>query len=171
MARILLADADDGIANLERILTPGHEFVAVQELHTALEALEKQSYDLIIVGVHFDDSRMFDLLPHFTKIKTCAETPVICFCTRDTPITRAMHESLEFSARALGAWMYLDQHEYNGKLDPDAELRRIIDRCLTDAQRKAALEKSADIQLQREDIHRLREALVSEVWTLEQDNE
>ena len=67
--------------------------------------------------------------------------------------------------------MYLNRHDYNVERDPDAELRRIIERCLTRNARKATLEKRGAIQIQREEIQRLREALVSEPWTLALEDE
>jgi hypothetical protein len=170
MARILIADTDDGVANLERILA-GHELIVANEMKTAMRMLTRQIYDLIIVGVHFDDSRMFELIPEINKTEKCAGKPVICFCTRDTAMTRTMHESLSFSARTLGAWMYLDQHQYNVYQDPDAELRRIIERCLTHGEREETLAKRVDSQKEREEIHRLRLALESEEWTVELEDE
>ncbi|MBI4534316.1 MAG: hypothetical protein HY711_10270 [Candidatus Melainabacteria bacterium] len=63
--------------------------------------------------------------------------------------------------------MYLDQHKYNVHRDPDAELRRIIERCLTHEDRKETLAKRIDIQKHREEIHQLRLALEAEEWSLE----
>lgn len=166
MAHILIADTTDGAANLERILD-GHELVVANKMSAALEQLRTQVFDLIIVGVHFDGSRMFELLPQIRKIEKCAEKPVICFCTRDTEMTRIMHNSLEYTSSALGAWMYLDQHEYNVHQDPDAELRRVIERCLTHQARKESLAKRIDAQKEREEIHRLRMALEADDWSVD----
>ena len=66
----------------------------------------------------------------------------------------------------MGAWMYLDQHEFNVTKDPDAEMRRIIERCLTEIAKKNA-SKRVDIHRQREELLRLRQALEDEVWSLD----
>lgn len=165
MARVLIADSTDGAANLLRILA-GHDITVANKMSAALEALKKQVFDLVIVGVHFDESRMFELLPQIKKSQKYAEKPVICFCTRDTEMTRTMHSSLDYSSRALGAWMYLDQHEYNVHQDPDAELRRVIERCLTHEARKETLAKRVDVETERKEIHRLRTALEAEEWSV-----
>lgn len=167
MARILLADTPEGTANLEGILAPGHALSPVHEIRTALEMLRQQTFELIILGVRFDDSQMFDLLQEIPQIENCAGTPIICVCTRDTPMTRTLHESLEISAVALGVWMYIDQLEYDLNSDSDAEIGRLIQRCLINDARKKTLAERKKIQVRREDIHRLRQALESEVWTLE----
>jgi hypothetical protein len=108
---------------------------------------------------------MFELLSDVRKTSVNADNPIICFCTRDTPLTRTMHESIEVASKALGAWMYLDQHEYNVTKDPDAELLRIIERCLTGEARKKTQAERMDLQKQREELHRLREALEDREWS------
>ncbi len=167
MAIILIADTIDGVANLKRILQPGHVLVAVNTMVDAVGKLGKQAFDLIIVGVHFEESRMFELIPKIRRFPENANTPIICFCTRDTAMTRIMHDSLNLSSRALGAWMYLDQHEYNVKRDPDAELRRVIERCLTHEARRETLAKRIDVHQQRQEIHKLRSDLEAEEWSAE----
>lgn len=167
MARILIADEPDGAAFLQRLLEPEHGLIVVSTLKIALETLRQQIFDLIIIGVHFDDSRMFNLMAECKTIPECANKPIICFCTRDTPLTRTMHESIDMSAKALGAWMYLDQHDYNVKKNPDAELRRVIERCLVGRARKATQEKRQDIQKRREELLRLRQALEETEWSVD----
>ena len=167
MAHILIADAPDGVVNLERILGPGHELVIAHSTTAALVVLKEQTFDLIIVGVHFDESRMFDLISKIRMISANADKPLICFCTRDNEMTRIMHNSLECSSKAFGAWMYLDQHEYNQTQDPDGELRRIIERCLIHGRRERTQLARTGVQLQRQEIQRLRSQLLAEEWSLE----
>lgn len=76
-----------------------------------------------------------------------------------------MHETIEVASKALGAWMYLDQHEYGVSNDPDAAMRRIIERCLTGEARKKTQSGRMDIQKQREKIQSLREALEDQEWS------
>lgn len=131
VARILLAATADDVATMERILGPQHEFLVVTTISEALVQLNELAFDMIMIGVHFDQSRMFDLLPHVHKSAENADTPIICFSTRDTPLTRTMHQTIEVSSKALGAWMYLDQQDYAVSKDPDTAMRRVIERCLT----------------------------------------
>jgi len=92
---------------------------------------------------------MFELIREVRKSGKNAARPIICFCSHDTAMSRLMHESIECTTKALGAWMYLSEHLYRDSENPDAEIRRIIERCLTKESRD-------EIQLQRIDIHRQR---------------
>lgn len=165
MSRILIADTTDGIEHLRRILSPQHELIVATTINQALDVLNEVNLDLIVVGVHFDDSQMFDLIPQIKHYQKNAEKPLICFCTRDTGMTRTLHTTLNYSTRILGAWMYLDQHTYSSHQDPDAELRRLFARCLTHEARKETLAQREKIQLQRQEIQQLREDLEAEIWT------
>jgi response regulator RpfG family c-di-GMP phosphodiesterase len=165
LAHILIAATADDVAAIERILGDRHELCVVGTMSEAEAKLKEQVFDLIMVGVHFDESRMFELVRNVHKIPKNDDKPVICFCTRDTALTRTMHESIDVAAKALGAWMYLDQHEFNVVKDPDAELRRIIERCLTGEARKRTQANRVDSHKQREELQRLREALEGEEWS------
>lgn len=165
MKRIFIAATADDVAAMKRILEQKHETVVVTTMAQAVDKLKEQTFDLIMVGVHFDESRMFELLRDVHLIAKNAGTPIICFCTRDTPLTRTMHESIAVASKALGAWMYLDQHEFNVVKDPDGEMRRIIERCLTGEARKKTQASRVDSQQQREELHRLREAMESQDWS------
>jgi len=167
MANIFIADTPEGVADLERILGKRHQLTVVSKMRAAEAALEQGTFDLIIIGVHFDESRMFDLLPKVKASANNADKPIICFCGRDTEMTRYMHDSLEFSSKKLGAWMYLDQHLYNVVQNSDAELRRVIQRSLTKQMRKDTQKARVDIQKAREEIQLLRSNLLSDEWSLE----
>ncbi|MBX9693444.1 MAG: hypothetical protein K2Z81_13735, partial [Cyanobacteria bacterium] len=82
-------------------------------------------------------------------------------------MSRLMHESLESTTSILGAWMYLDEHAYNVYQNPDAELRRVIERCLTDESRREIQQKRLDIQKQRIEIQNLRKLLREQEWSSE----
>jgi CheY-like chemotaxis protein len=165
VARILIAATPDSVANLERILGPRHEFIVVSTMSEAMVQLRKQTFDLIMISVHFDESRMFELLPLVHKIPVNADTPVICFATRDTPLNRTMNQSIDIVSQILGAQIYLDQHDFSVSKEPDAEMRRIIERCLTGEARKKTQADRKDIYKQREEIQHLREALEGEEWS------
>jgi hypothetical protein len=166
MARVFMAARDDERAAMELILGPRHDIVGVTRLDDAIKAYSEHECDLIMIGVHFDDSRMFELLRIFNKTPEFSATPVICFCTQHTPLTRKMHESIELASRVLGAWMYLDEHEFAVSKDPRAELLRIIERCLTSEARKKTQANRHLLQLQRQDLLRLREGLEGEEWSI-----
>jgi hypothetical protein len=84
---------------------------------------------------------------------------------------RKMYLSINGACKALGAWMYLDPHHYNISEDPNSELLRIIERCLTDEERKATQANRVEIHKQREELLQLRLALEAEEWSLDLEDQ
>jgi hypothetical protein len=166
MARIFIAGTTEDEAVIERILGEKHQFTTVGVMSEALTKVKNETFDLVMIGVHFDQSRMFDLLRELHQARY-DETPVICFCTRDTALTRKAHESIDLASKALGAWMYLDHHKYSDAENPDDELRRVIERCLSGESRKEIQAERLDINRQREQLLRLRQALADKEWSVD----
>ncbi len=161
MAHILIADTPKDSVSLLRILAE-HEPVVVNTMQAAQAKLRKESFDLIIAALHFDGSSMFEFIREVKKCPNNAEKPIICYCARDTKMARLMHECLQVITRALGAWMYLSEHEYNVYQNPDAEVRRVMERCLTAEARRDSLRQRVDIQKQRQEIQELRVMLAAQ---------
>ncbi len=164
MSLVLIADTPEGSVSLLRILD-GHELIVVHTLEAAKAKLDELTFDLIIAAIHFDESHMFELIREVSRHPNNASKPIISFCSRDTEMTRVLHESLSCSTKVLGAWMYLNEHAYDVYKDPDAELRRIMERCLTEEARKELLQQRVDIQKQRSEIQQLRVLLQAQEWS------
>jgi len=165
VSRILIADEPKGAVTLERILQ-GHNCTVVTTMAEAETTLKAEAFDLIVAGLHFDDSHMFELVREIRKSRN-NNKPIICFCSRDTQMSRLMHESLETSTKALGAWMYLAEHAYNVYQNPDAELRRVMERCFTEESRKEIQLQRLAIERQRAELQQLRTLLQGQAWTPE----
>jgi len=163
--RILIAATPDDVTSIEQILGLHHEYIVVSNMADALVKLTNQAFDLILIGVHFDQSRMFEFLPHVGANPKNADKPIICFSTRDTALTRTMHQSIDVASKALGAWMYLVQQDYRLSKDPDAQMRRMVERCLVGEARRKTRVGRLDIHKQRDEIQHLREALESQEWS------
>ena len=169
MARILIADTPGGAVAIERILS-GHECTVVSTLKAAETELKTQTFDLIVAGLQFDESQMFELIREVRKNESYSDKPIICFSSVATPISLLMHESLELTTIALGAWIYLAEHSYHGYENPDAEIRKIIERCLTQEARMEIQNKRLDIQKQRVENKQLRILLQEQEWSPELEN-
>jgi hypothetical protein len=59
--RILIADLPAGVSALRRILAAHATVLGTSSLDEAIAAIGL-GVDLIVCGIHFDESRMFDLL-------------------------------------------------------------------------------------------------------------
>jgi PleD family two-component response regulator len=120
---ILVADQSD--ARLSAILA-GHELVFARTLDEAKAVLAGRVFDLIAISVHFDESRMFDLLRFVRWQERHRATPVVCLLTADFMRHAIAAEGLEIAVKALGGTAYLDLKSVG-----NAEARSAIDELLT----------------------------------------
>jgi CheY-like chemotaxis protein len=116
---ILVADHSD--ARISAMLN-GHDLSFVRTLDEAKSTLTGRNFDLIVIGVHFDESRMFDLLRHVRWQERHRATPVVCVLTADFARHAIAAEGLEIAVKALGGTAYVDL-----KTSGDAEARRVVD--------------------------------------------
>lgn len=157
MSRILIAAEQTGSNALERLLAPDHELSFAMTMKVALGILKRQAFDLIAIGVSFDDSRMFELMAEIKSIPAYEDKPILCFCAEDSPLTRILHESISSSALLLGARAYLAPNVYNAEPNPDEAIRRVVEQCLTSKARRAVIRKLIDMQGLRAELLRLSE--------------
>jgi DNA-binding response OmpR family regulator len=166
MSQILLASTPEGAYSLKRILQ-GHELFVVETMKAARQAFRSQTFDLSIVSLHFDQSLMFEFMREASASSNNGTKPIICYCARETEMSRIMHESLEYTTRYFGAWMYLVEHAYNVYKEPDEELRRVIERCLTAEARKEIQQQRTDVQKERTELHELKVMLETKLLSPE----
>ena len=120
MSKVVLV-ADTGDARLPAILA-GYSLSFVRTLDEAKSILAGHNFDLILIGVHFDESRMFDLLRHVRAQERHRATPVVCVLTVDFTRHAVAAEGLEIAVKALGGTAYLDLKSLS-----DGEVRRVIE--------------------------------------------
>jgi hypothetical protein len=77
-ARILIACVPQAYTRLFAILA-GHELSFVSTLADAQAALQGDRFDMIMVGVHFDESKMFDLLQYVRADRKQGQARLVCF--------------------------------------------------------------------------------------------
>jgi len=106
MNKILVADVPQMDARYAAALG-GCEIEFVRTLAQARQALGGARHDLVVIGVYFDDSRMFDLMRVLRTDPRHAETPILC--VRGRPGLAAVStRTLEDSVKALGAREFID---------------------------------------------------------------
>ena len=119
---ILVADHSD--ARLSTLLS-GHELSFVRTMDEARSVLAGRNFDLIVIGVHFDESRMFDLLRYVRWQERHRATPVVCVLSADFTSHAIAAEGLEIAVKALGGTAYVDL-----KMSGDTAARRVVDELL-----------------------------------------
>lgn len=115
--RILIAGIEESNPRLAAIFRDCNaKFVdTISEAQTELAA---QRYDVILVAVRFDESRMFDFMRYLKAHESLSAVPVICYRSgrRALAATELGRLSVELAARALGAREFVDLLN-----DPDIE--------------------------------------------------
>jgi PleD family two-component response regulator len=126
--KILVADGQDFDGRIGKLLKP-YELTFVHTLDEATRALDRSDYDLIIIGVHFDESRMFDLLRQIRADERYQAKPVVCVASQrfGTPISI---ESLEVATRVLGAQAFIDFGRHGDNDAGNAAIRSVVERFL-----------------------------------------
>ena len=131
--RILVADVPRGV---ETIRTIAGALATVTGAHSLTEALKhlKSGPELVICGVHFDESRMFDLLRIAKVEPTLQAVPFLCFREIDSELSPPYLEGLHIACTALGAKAFVDLYQMKTRHSvyaADAQFRRIIERLLS----------------------------------------
>ncbi|HVJ25876.1 MAG TPA: hypothetical protein VM756_18305 [Burkholderiales bacterium] len=122
---ILVADQPDSDRRLAAILA-GHELVFVRTLAEALRTLRARRFDLVLVGVHFDESRMFDLMREMTE-----GTQVVCVRSQQFQSHAITLEGLEIAAKALGCTLFLDLTWYADDETGNGAVRKLLEALLS----------------------------------------
>lgn len=124
MSKILVADLLRGATRLTTILCD-HELVYTNTVSDAMILANYGNFDLIIIGMLFDDSRMFDLIRAIKANTDLQQTPVMGFCNDITALSGTNRDITESVSHLLGACDYVDTNQMN-----DAEILERIDACL-----------------------------------------
>lgn len=126
MKRILVADTPDGDRRICAILA-GYDLVFVRTLAEAQRALEREPFALVLAGVHFDDSRMFDLLRHLQASGQDLGCAVICMRSQHFVSPAITIEGLEIAAKALGCHLFLDLTWYANDAAGNGAVRSLLE--------------------------------------------
>jgi DNA-binding NtrC family response regulator len=128
--KILVADTPEGDRRLLQILS-GYGLTFVRTMGEAQRALEADGFSLVLVGVHFDDSRMFDLLRY---VQASGERPgcaVICMRSQHFVSSAITIEGLEIATRTLGCTLFLDLTWYADDAAGNAAVRKLLEALLS----------------------------------------
>ena len=129
MKKILVADVPQMDARYGTALQ-GWEIEFARTVGAARQALGRAPFDLIAIGVYFDDSQMFDLVRWLRAAERTAKLPILC--VRGRPgFTAVSTSTLETALRALGADQFVDLLESAGA-EADAALREAAERLVRD---------------------------------------
>jgi hypothetical protein len=107
MAKVLVADVPETDERMRHCL-PEHELVFVRTMHQAISALRHDGFSLIVIGVHFDESRMFDLLAYVRTLPIYKDAAVVCVQGVDMRMPDAVMRTVDMAVKALGGTAFVD---------------------------------------------------------------
>lgn len=128
--KILVADVPQLDARLARVLA-GERLYFVRTVDEAIRALHDEDFDLLLISVHFDDSRMFDLLRQVRLDGRNKGIPIVCVREPALGFTAISSHTLEVTCRALDANAFIDLAKVNHEAERDAVLRATVEQLLS----------------------------------------
>lgn len=129
--KILVADVPELDARLIQLFG-GQRLFFVRTLDEAIRALERDDFDLLIISVHFDDSRMFDLLRQVRLDGRNKGIPIVCVREPGLGFTAISGNTLDVTCRALDASAFIDMAKIKDEDARNAVLKRTVDELLKD---------------------------------------
>ena len=111
---------------LERILA-GHRLTIPHSVEEANKELEARQFALVVLGVMFDESRMFELLRVVRTYEANKLTPVVCMLTGSSNLSNVAIEGLDHAVKAMLANAFLNLNKFPDDREGNARVRRIID--------------------------------------------
>src|SRR5437868_7261277 len=112
MAKVLVADIPEADEQIRECL-PGHELHFVRTFGEAVRELRKDGYQLVIIGMHFDESRMFELLRYVRGLRQYNDVPVMCVQCRDVMLSEAVLKNMDDAVKALGGTAFIDLRDHS----------------------------------------------------------
>ncbi len=106
-ARVLVADVPEMDEKIRECL-PGHELTFVRTMQQAISALRHDGYQLVVISLDFDESRMFELLQHVRALPKYKEVPVVCVHDQIHNLGDAVVKNIDVAVKALGGLALLN---------------------------------------------------------------
>ncbi len=128
-ARLLIAD----VPAVQSVLTEalqGYDLFAVGTTQGALRLLAENGFDMIICGIHFDDSRMIELFQAVRKDPRHKDIPLIAFRAIPAEHEELLRDSVTTLGKTLGVNSYIELDAYVNSPDRAASLRKAIEASL-----------------------------------------
>jgi PleD family two-component response regulator len=106
-AKVLIAEVPEMDQRLRECL-PGHELTFVRTMDQAIRILRRGWFHLVVIGMHFDESRMFELLRYVRALPAYKDVPILCVQGIDLNLSEAVLKNIDDAVRALGGKAFLD---------------------------------------------------------------
>jgi hypothetical protein len=122
--KILAAMRQEGTVAVERALGRYADVVPAYTFEHAVARLEARDINLVLCGMYFAETRMFDLL-RLVKEKYPA-LPVVCCRIGQSEVPEVTLEAVGIAARSMGAEEFVNQPLLRPDPAADQEFRRLV---------------------------------------------
>ncbi len=122
--KILAAMRPEGVVAVERALGRYVEVVPVYTFEDAVRRLQPHDINLILCGMYFDETRMFDLL-RLAKDKFPG-VPVVCCRIGQSEVPQVTLEAVAIAAKSMGAVEFVDMPLLRPDPAADQEFRSLV---------------------------------------------
>jgi hypothetical protein len=109
-----------------RAILAGRRVYCARKYADAARALSRERYALAILGIYFDESRMFDVLAHARGSAKNANTPVVCVLGMRGRLSRLLIRSLEQTLNAMPRTTFLNLAAIPDDPDGNAFVRSFL---------------------------------------------
>lgn len=126
---ILVADVEEGAHQLKRILGARHDLVLVHNMSAAMRLIENVDFDAIVGGIHFDDSRLIDLLKAVRAEPRFTGKPFVAVRILPTALSPGVEAQARQMMTVLGANAYIAADGSEGAVSEEqmaAEIDRVL---------------------------------------------
>ena len=105
--RVLVADIPEMDEKIRDCL-PGHDLTFVRTMYDAIGKLRQDGFQLVVIGLEFDESRMLELLQYVRSLPVYKDVPVVCVHADHMDLSEAVMKNIDVAVKALGGIGFLD---------------------------------------------------------------
>jgi hypothetical protein len=87
---------------------PGHDLTFVRSMYEAISALRHDGFQLVVIGLEFDESRMLELLQYVRALPKYQDIPVVCVHAEHMNLSEAVLKNIDVAVKALGGRGFLN---------------------------------------------------------------
>jgi DNA-binding NtrC family response regulator len=105
--RVLVANVRETDEKLRECL-PGHDLTFVRTMKEAITQLRHDGFQLVVIGLEFDESRMLELLQYVRSLPQYKDVPVVCVYAEYYDLSEAVLRNIDVAVKALGGLAFLN---------------------------------------------------------------
>lgn len=105
--RVLVADVPEMDEKIRDCL-PDHHLTFVRTMYEAISALRHDGFQLIVIGLEFDESRMLELLQYVRGLSKYKDIPVVCVHADHLNLSEAVMKNIDIAVKALGGMAFIN---------------------------------------------------------------